>query len=166
MFADTIVTQDVFKALDRLPVELHLTGSRYFGHSSSNSDWDFFTQHSNETAANLEKLGFRPLTYTSYVDMESVMVYRGRFPKNNTLPIVQVDVQLVRDVLLKIHAQKIMYTHLRYVMSKIPKDARNKLWNVAFWLLTDRTKCENPNGMEIEFPNIQGILSKFPIVTI
>lgn len=80
----------------------HLTGSQFFGNSRIDSDWDFFTQECPEVRVFLEGAGFDLVT-------ENIHLY----PDDPNIAEVWgkglVHIQLVRDVSLKLAAQKILY---------------------------------------------------------
>ena len=79
----------------------HLTGSRYFRHAESLSDYDFFTQDSPEVRAWLLGQGFGPVSsdFKAYPDDPNIAEVWEKGA---------VQIQLVRDVNGKIKAQNIL----------------------------------------------------------
>lgn len=100
----------------------YLTGSRYFEHSSEFSDWDFFTQDSEETFEYLVTNGFSLRNSSNYLkDKEICRVLRY------SKPGIQIDVQLVSDVNLKLEAQTLIEVMGIYN----PYEDMNAIWNKA-----------------------------------
>lgn len=110
-------------------VDFYLTGSRYFGGYTDTSDYDYFTEDTQSTAKLLEEHGFRKLGFTDYKDELTSSVYRVEIDGK------RIDIQLVKDVRLKIRAQQILssvfYKNLYTGLAK-NKTQVDKLWNLAF----------------------------------
>lgn len=104
--------------------EFHLTGSRYFGFTKRDSDWDFFAQDTESARVALEANGFKELYRTDYTDSELTRVYRHEGEK--------IDVQLVKDVALKIEVQEYLYKHCKFLMKKLDKGNHSMIWNMCF----------------------------------
>lgn len=104
--------------------EFHLTGSRYFGKSRSDSDWDFFTQDCEGIEAWLKTLGFNVLHTSNYTDCEINKVFRHKEEK--------IDVQLVKDVALKIEVQEYLYKHCKHLMYRLDRGCHSQIWDMCF----------------------------------
>ncbi len=102
-------------------IPFHLTGSRFFGVNTPESDWDFFTDYNEETEKFLREKGFHEIrNSTRYSDSETVTVYRWHDTANN-----QIDIQLVRDIALKNQIQNIL-KNMGYT------NPTTAMWNLAF----------------------------------
>lgn len=108
----------ILDAMNRSPLEFHLTGSRFFGTATTNSDWDFFVQDGPGVQDKLLWLGFMHLTEHSYKDSNTLEVWRY-----TTL----VHVQVVKDATLKAKIQKIFKSR------NILRPSR-KCWDLAYEL--------------------------------
>ena len=108
------------QVLEESPFVFHLTGSRFFGDSKESSDWDFFTQYSNEVETFLKNYGFD--YHIDYKDEGISVVMRGILPGDR-----QADIILVDDIDTRIKAQEILKPHIRY----LPKPARSVIWTVT-----------------------------------
>ena len=84
-------------ALENSTFNFYLTGSRFFGTERARSDWDFFTQESEEVEKFLLKNDFKLHNETKYSDSMTSKVYRY---KN------QIDVQLVTNTEKKLAIQR------------------------------------------------------------
>lgn len=126
--------------LDRMQnssYKFHLTGSRFFGKATQVSDWDFFCENSQEIRNFLRDLGFRELSKTKRFGKDAVKVtsYEFAYVDQNVAEVwrhklYQIDVQLQKDVGLKLTAQNILKEILPCV--GLAKEQRFKLWNAAF----------------------------------
>ena len=115
----------------------YLTGSRYFGNATEDSDWDFFVQFpldkdslGNHTLAMelrkyLESNGFKPVFDTYYgKDRQTLLVMRNDEAK--------VDIQFVEDVKIKLGAQYLLKHVTHDVYHQSSKHARKSLWNATY----------------------------------
>jgi hypothetical protein len=110
------------------PITFHLTGSRFFGTDTEESDWDFFTQDLPGTRTELHHAGFK-LDSESYPnDTNFVAVYA----KDN------VHVQLVPDVRMK----KCVQEQIRSLpkLWKLDKEECQQLWYIALKLYRNGMK--------------------------
>ena len=98
-------------------IKFYLTGSRYFGNSRPESDWDFFTCHTTAAVIWIVDNGFEEVSI--YGDDQTTYVYR----KEN------VHVQLIKNIDLKIKAQEIIIRHGLY---GVTKEWRRQIWNAIF----------------------------------
>lgn len=115
--------ETIFTLLEKLPERFYLTGSRFFGTQGQNSDWDYFTENSDEVFLKLKDLGFVKISARTYGDANSARVMRWT-AKHTKL---QVDVQLVHDVELKRRVQE------RFVKIGFVPTSRDS-WDLAFAL--------------------------------
>jgi hypothetical protein len=167
-----VQTNSVVEFLKSQPTEFHLTGSRFFQHASDKSDWDFFAQHTKELEVILDGASFRRLIFTSYKDQEIVQVYRHYTGENKRCSLgiinmaIQVDIQLVRQVELKVMAQNWLFQAFNKRMGKIDKFYRNYLWDFAYRMATGQAGYSNDHadlssGLALRKPNLDQILSTF-----
>ncbi len=113
-----------------------LTGSRFFGGYTANSDWDFFIQESGEVERFLSSIGFLPLSFTNYKDELTSKVYRHSQEK--------IDVQLVKNSVIKLRAQEILYniqvsSPYFATIFKEKWFVREMFWNFAFLMANSDT---------------------------
>ena len=102
----------------------HLTGSRYFGNQSADSDWDFFVQDKADLQQDLERAGFKCDEETYPGDPMFTSVWK----KDN------VHVQVVIHAGMK---QKIQERLIPFMKTIKDKDQRKKLWYLACHLYKD-----------------------------
>lgn len=117
---------NIVKLLVDSDLELYLTGSRYWGHCHSNSDWDFFTEYSDEGLDRLLKMGFKPEISRAYNDMSMKCVLRYR-----DIGEPWVDVQLVTNAEHKLLVQNYLYETYPNGLPGDKSDCK-RLWNDAF----------------------------------
>jgi len=120
-------TQYVSKTQDELVVdlvrlipELVLTGSRYFGTSNLNSDWDFMLQEGNEFLLPPDFDRVHEPRYTE-LDPTVTSVYKS-FMRN-------VHIQVVPDLQLKIRAQELLKE--TGALNKVPKELQKYIWKAV-----------------------------------
>lgn len=95
------------------PQAFYLTGSRAMGFPTPESDWDYFTQDTEEIREWLVDRGFTLVACPSYLD--TVAVYRRG-------GLMNIDVQLVDDVEVKLVAQsrlKKLFLPASYLRDKV-----------------------------------------------
>ena len=116
--------------------KFYLTGSRYFGGATENSDYDFFIQDSDEVARDLLHHGFELLPSYSCDgsgekrlarDHDIIRVMRFTDTDINGKPF-QIDVQLVADV--KRRAAIIKWAKYSELIPKLSKKDRPDFWNL------------------------------------
>lgn len=121
-------TKDQSSALDYVRNSanvFHLTGSRFFGTETENSDWDFFIQMDEKISSELEQKGFRLETESYKEDPNIVQVWK----KEN------VHIQLVNNVKAKEWVQWCLSNYFR--LYKPNKDQAKLLWRTAMKLYLD-----------------------------
>ena len=127
------------RALDKLSASKHsfyLTGSRFFGTSHSDSDWDFFCQNTQEIIEWLSANGYTALPLKTgvqkrglYADDNCALVYEHvNFP---------IHIQLQTNVTKKIMAQNIimgLFPWLKIGLKNEPEYAtsRREIWNAVY----------------------------------
>lgn len=107
-----------------------LTGSRFFENKvGTDSDYDFFTPYDENTIKFLTSQGFEKIYGVSneYKDTDVVQVYRYKKDK------LQIDIQLVNDYTRRLVIRDLLKS-MYLPWSNIPKEARSRLWNVAYTL--------------------------------
>lgn len=102
----------------------YLTGSKYFGSECEFSDTDFFVTNGPTVREYLIKHGFVSITETSYVDSSVIDVFRHEGDN--------VDVQIVRDAIVKQRAQELL-KHLR-----ILHPSKSTWESVIFWIMDSK----------------------------
>lgn len=115
----------ITEMLHKAPFKFHLTGSRYFGNSSSLSDTDYYTQYNEEVEKWLVTNGFRLLGQKSayYWDLNTESVYRSH----------KTDIQLQKNIAKKHFAQVWLNSPSRrdkYLQT--PKLKRTALWQDVY----------------------------------
>lgn len=111
--------------------EFYLTGSRFFGTQTEDSDWDFFVGYSKEVVAFLIENNFRIVNDSEYEDSNTVAVYRYMDKFNR--PSMCVDVQVVLNPAMKEDIQNKIKPVIRNSAIK-DKEAMRLMWNVAYRL--------------------------------
>lgn len=107
----------------------HLTGSRFFGNSTNQSDWDFFIQDSPQVRNWLVANNFKINKNSKYYSDDScVDVYRY-YITDYKIDAHWIDVQIVNDVSLKIKAQDLIK------LTVPPNALENKAFARIVWRL-------------------------------
>ena len=119
-------TYYVIQAFRESEFSFYLTGSRFFGNHTTDSDWDFFTKNALSVRRFLVDYGFKEES-SSYRDRVVAVVY-----KHIKLPI---HVQLVHDVNKKILAQHLIKGMGIPLLDISNKDKRRDIWNRALDLV-------------------------------
>jgi predicted nucleotidyltransferase len=108
----------------------YLTGSRAFGGARIDSDWDYFTENTDEVVSLLKQLNF--------VEISNMVEYHRDNQISRVFELVTQDakhiqVQLVRDVIAKNEIQDTLLNgEMREVLLNTPKDQRSIIWNLAY----------------------------------
>lgn len=121
----------VLALLEQAPFEFHLTGSRFFGYDTPESDWDFFVDSAVLGGLFglenwLRHIGFyKDSDIIDYSKTSIVQVWK------HTLAPIQI--QIVEDAQLKADVQNVMNSipRLTYQMGELSKECRKVLWDVA-----------------------------------
>lgn len=95
------VSSILFK-LQNSDLDFYLTGSRFFNTNNKNSDYDFFVEDTPGVRQFLKSLGFEKLNNSTYLDNNTIIVYRYMSRKNH------IDIQIVVDAVKKQSVQNIM----------------------------------------------------------
>lgn len=114
-------------------INFWLTGSRYFGCQSEQSDWDYFAECNQDVREFLLNLGFFENTNSAYIrelglgdsKQELTEVWEKNFPSEGC-----IQVQLVKDVLAKHLAQEAI-KHNLILLRQVW--LRNKQINKFIW---------------------------------
>ncbi len=155
---DSVVIHNVESMLNLMKqskFKFALTGSRLFGGVHSNSDWDFFVEHSQHLELDLESIGFRnistkpPSECHQYTDSSISKVMEMEFSDG----IVQI--QLLQKGMFgtKYQAQKFLVSRYGVTFSNFTKDERKLLWKNTLSLLTTVKGDEVFNATRKEFKN-------------
>lgn len=120
--------------------DFFLTGSRFWGNAGVFSDWDVFTQHSEEVRQFLFDLGFaRYFNQSCYTDDTNCIEV---FAKYEGKPSQQIHIQLVKDVELKQAVQAFLYSN--HPQGLGDKAAARELWKFAFRALEAGRQIASP----------------------
>lgn len=124
-----LVTWETLSLLANSSHNFYLTGSRFFGNARELSDWDFFSQYSEELEKWLLEQGFTHLlgSQNLYNDENTAMVLERGW----------IQVQLQAEVNLKIAAQTILDDltgREREQFLNTTKLSKREYWNEAFIL--------------------------------
>lgn len=96
--------------------QFFLTGSRFFGTHTEESDWDFFVQYSQEVEPALINAGFKLETESYATDPNFVKVYKRE----------NVHIQIVRDARHKLRVQHNLIPIMLQI--KPTKEQARTLW--------------------------------------
>lgn len=121
----------VLAQLAQSPFEFYLTGSRYFGYDTPESDWDFFVDWAASDGASglenwLKHAGFYKESNRDYSGATGIT----QIWKHGIAP---VHIQIVEDARTKSDVQSVLNSDSRLVsqMGKLSKEGRKALWNAA-----------------------------------
>jgi hypothetical protein len=138
------------------PIVFHLTGSRYFGNATAKSDWDFFTEYTENTQKFLANLGFVRLAFHGYNDELTAGVWRHAAE--------QIDVQLVRDVPLKIKIQEMIYADVGMLVTlrNVTKNEATAIWDFLYRLIGNvKRSSDHAGDPRNALPLVEPILQEF-----
>jgi hypothetical protein len=126
-------TQEVLLKLDDSHFDFHLTGSRYFGGFSQNSDYDFFVRNSEEIVAFLESIGFVKEECSNYqasigLLCDTVAIYAH--------PFCRIHIQLVTDTKLRSFIAHKLDSSM--IMVNADKKTKSKIWQLAYTLCNSK----------------------------
>lgn len=126
IFGEEDQTSSAMTDLITSTIIFYPTGSRAFNTQRLSSDWDFFTLYDSSAIQYLANRDWTPLVDNGYLDHETVLVMRKNYLNK------WIDVQFIRNVDLKLNAQRLLLDrlHLRHLL-KDPA-ARKDLWELAY----------------------------------
>ena len=139
MILNNAKDNSLFKIIHLLmgaPFDFYLTGSRFFGGATINSDYDFFVKESPALRLFLAKNGFLPDTHARYVeDMSYTTIYMIEIETS----IIQIQVVKEDEFWVKKEAQDLlekMYGSINCVAGTPPglpgdKTVHKHLWELA-----------------------------------
>lgn len=116
---------------------LYLTGSRYFGNDSENSDWDFFCYATEPFIQKLIEEGFDELRkdndlFESNYTGTGMRIFEIQLGDNS---IVQIQVYSTeQEVLVKQNAQKFLLCKTN-IKSVADKQERKKMWTLVLSMI-------------------------------
>lgn len=134
-FSDESTVVSVVEWIKASPRAFALTGSRYFGGTNEDSDWDFFVGHDDNLYDFLLSQGFLDI---SRREVDIVQGNTNLYSDDSIVQVMEkicidgiVQIQLLQKGMfdLKLAAQK--FLKHTFVMPAIPKDQRKAMWNVA-----------------------------------
>ena len=111
----------IFNKLNNLDTTLYLTGSRFFGGATADSDYDFFTSNDLGLKNTLKDLEFEKIDDAVYPDQDNICLMR--YSKD-----VQIDIQIIHHPVHKLFAQNDL---IDVGMRHIPKMYRPKIWDLS-----------------------------------
>lgn len=129
----------ILGALEKSVFKFYLTGSRFFGGFTPNSDWDYFVQDEPDVREYLNSLGFHSdpnQDLLGYDDSTIVSVWQ----------LNDIHMQLVVNADFKFEVQT--YLSRMTNMRAIPKTARKHLWNLAIKVVNEKNQAE---AKQLEF---------------
>jgi len=143
----------------------YLTGSRFFGTHTEESDFDFFAQYETSVVTSLQHVGFSPET-----DSGAVPVYAS--VEQDTVAVLALDnchVQLVRDINKKLTVQKLLRQNFYLVEDFLTDKKQAKaIWSLVYNVRNNTAYniwCKLKFEMKCSLCNIQGCdYVKCPIV--
>lgn len=133
-------TPTIKQALKKLLANerMHLTGSRFLGTHTKNSDWDFVASKASVSDEYLESLGFEPIPgfnkpYDLPLDHNTIAVWRRASDG------VQIDVAIVYSLSAKFDIMRALKADpflqvLEHSFANNP-NVRRKLWNSFYAIL-------------------------------
>ena len=121
-------SHSVMDALSQSKFEFHLTGSRYFGNSTAESDYDFYADYTADGIRPfLKSLGFVAQRkydgLAQYHDVNIAEVWQHK--------IANIHIQLQKDMAMKKYAQQVMKIFYPSWVT-VAKAQRHHWWNRAY----------------------------------
>ena len=112
----------------------YLTGSRFFGGVTDESDWDFFALYSEEVRCQLIDYGFESNADETYSGDTEIIEVLSKFCINpDTGKLVKVDVQLLKALEKKVAVQKALKrTWANHQRLPGDKTMKCRLWLAAY----------------------------------
>lgn len=143
----SILFNEEFLKLLSLPKKFYVTGSRYFGGVTENSDYDFFVQDDEEIHEMLKGLGYDVIQHHDYANDKSITyVYEKiSYYRNETH---KIQIQVVKDAELKYEVQKFLKRHFHGGLPGMKMD-RSALWDIAFLAYETWIKQRKENVNEL-----------------
>lgn len=130
-------TRSILDTLKDSPFEFYPTGSRYFGNFRESSDYDFFAKDTDQLCSFLIDNKFVPLWgdksrrtigFCEYTDIITNEVY-------HYYGDIQIDIQLVSDVPMKIAAQEALKLKPSLLEAGANKKEHKRMWNFILKIL-------------------------------
>ena len=117
--------------------DFYLTGSRFFGNSNLESDWDFFTEDNGKVVDFLWDLGFTIIPFNEMVAKMDDCTYYDPSVRTVLVHDTGIHVQVLRPefVSLKKQVQQCMKGSTTYRL--LPKDQKRRQWALAWELLEE-----------------------------
>ena len=128
----------------------HLTGSRHFGNSHPQSDWDYIVQDSSHLRVFLHDLGFQYVKDREhYNDINTTLVCTLQYGPE---PCQKIDVQCSRNIDEKIRAQKYIARFFPLGLSN-DKKINSNIWEMALHhvyqlMIKENEKTQTPSTLE------------------
>lgn len=137
--------------LKNAEINFFLTGSRFFGGSNSESDWDFIARHTEDNETFLLSIGFKPnedvqdyldpmttkvLTkYFCHCEAEAWNINKKAHEITHGSECMKIDIQLCHDIDTKLKIRDILKKGFNSKPIPGDKYQRNKLWTMVYSLL-------------------------------
>lgn len=127
-FPVTVIS--VITALNSFEEEFYLTGSRFFGTETANSDWDFFvSKHYFNVIKKLLNLGFKEIPCEKMVDLG--------YDKNQFSTILElqavdgvIQIQIIDNIHSKNRVQETIKKEYLFEFNNMSKSERKKFWSL------------------------------------
>jgi len=143
-------TIKVLFALGKAGVELHLTGSHYFGTANEHSDLDFFCSEAEE--GKVFRCNFEQLESTKYKNLGNATDYKD----DETLAVythltANIHIQIVKDVSKKIAMQDFLKSAPYSLLCQdkaFQNSVNQKWWNWAATIVEQSNDWQKPHPWE------------------
>jgi predicted nucleotidyltransferase len=120
--------EDILDIIRASRIPFYLTGSRFFGNYKPESDWDFFTETSQDVSNFLIKYGFELEAVSYNGDTEIVNIWYHSE--------VNIHIQVVKDVAIKVEAQRILTRPmLKNLLIHLNNEERKLMWADAYYIV-------------------------------
>ena len=117
-------------ALSRMPDVFYLTGSRFFGTETPNSDWDFFVQHQDAVETRLKGMGFVTENLAIYESFGLVTILRHN--------LSDIHIQIVTNAHERQRVQESIRKHLTVPQIKnlfVTKSQAKGIWSAMLEMI-------------------------------
>lgn len=119
-----IISFDLIRKLSHSYYKFYLTGSRYFGFSEADSDWDFFTGDTPGVIDYLKVSGFTRISMKpEWLGQNTVGIWKHD---------CKVEIAVQKDVEMKKKAQEYLKENLIPRLKAAERFKRNEIWDIAY----------------------------------
>lgn len=119
----------VLNILSVLPNRFFLTGSRFFGGYTKDSDWDFFVEDNLELRNSLNILGFIALPKQEMIDKGyNASQFVEVLEKQTQDGVIQI--QMIKNIYAKETCQNLIKEYFLERFNAMDKEGRKALWSL------------------------------------